>query len=556
MMMTMTMGTMTTTMTESRPERASSSEPSRQREESPSATSTGRPDRVPRRWGGRGSRVPARWRIAAWIVLTTGITLATVLLIMRSLLISDVQTAANAAIQQEAEEFTTFADVGVDPATGQPFTSLDGMLETYLERQHPDQGEVLIGVGESVWHSDNARLRTVDGEPYLLGEDAGTLRRIIDAPGSGGVLDTEHGQLRWGKLDVSTDTGAGMFVVGEFVRPHMEANDRILRMTALVAIGGLLLTAGISYLVAGRILAPVRAIGRAASEISETDLSVRVPVRTRDDLGELAQSFNSMLDRIENAYTTQRRFIDDASHELRTPITVIRGHLELLGEDPGERAATLAVVDRELGRMSRLVTDLLMLAKAERPDFLHKEDTDLAELMLHVESTIQALDDRPWLLMEVAEGRARVDPQRLTQALLQYAANAVQYSPEGAPVRFGSTLVEDGDRHLLRLWLADNGPGISEEDMPRVFERFNRAVSPTEHQHGVGLGLSIVRAIADAHDGQAWVESAFGQGATFGIDLPVDLLPTPEEAGTTEMETDGGANPYRAALRGLWEGRR
>src|SRR5690606_9131757 len=180
------------------------------------------------------------------------------------------------------------------------------------------------------------------------------------------VLDTEHGQLRWGKLDVSTDAGAGMFVVGEFVRPHMEANDRILRMTALVAIGGLLLTAGISYLVAGRILAPVRAIGRAASEISETDLSVRVPVRTRDDLGELAQSFNSMLDRIENAYTTQRRFIDDASHELRTPITVIRGHLELLGEDPGERAATLAVVDRELGRMSRLVTDLLMLAQAER----------------------------------------------------------------------------------------------------------------------------------------------------------------------------------------------
>ncbi|MFC7405563.1 sensor histidine kinase [Georgenia alba] len=476
-----------------------------------------------------------------------------IILTMRSVLINDVESAANRAVTQEIDEFATFAAEGVDPRTGRPFSSVDDLLELYLSRQHPDEGEAIIGLGEGTpLYSDNTRLSTPDGVQYQLAHDAATLQQIVDDPASTGVLETEHGPLRWGKLQINTGTGEpGHFVVAEFVTNSMDSVDQLIRMTVVVALGGLLLTAGISYVAAGRILAPVRQVGRAASSISESDLSVRVPVRTRDDLGELAQSFNNMLDRIEGAYNAQRRFVDDASHELRTPITVIRGHLELLSEDPGERATTLAIVDRELGRMSRIVTDLLMLAKAERPDFLIKEETDLAEMMLSIDSTVQALDDRPWLLMEVAEGRAEVDAQRLTQVMLQYATNAVQYSPAGAPVRFGSTVVrgDDGEGHLLRLWLADSGPGISEEDMPRVFERFNRADASTAHAHGVGLGLSIVRAIADAHDGRAWVESAFGQGSTFGVDVPIDLRDTESAAPAAES-----TSPHRAALRGLRTG--
>ncbi|GAA4430361.1 HAMP domain-containing sensor histidine kinase [Georgenia halophila] len=507
----------------------------------------------------RGSRIPARWRIAGWIVLTTGFTLLVLILVMRSLLINDVETAANVAIEQEADEFRTFAREGVDPRTGEPFESVAELLELYLSRQHPDQGEVLIGVGgDEILVSDNSRLTTESGEEYHLASDTATLDRILDSPDSGGVLTGEQGQLRWGKITINTQGEPGVFVVAEFVENSMEANDRIIRMTVLVALGGLLLTAGISYLVAGRILAPVRSIGRAAAEISESDLSVRVPVRTRDDLGELAQSFNNMLDRIEDAHTAQRRFVDDASHELRTPITVIRGHLELLGEDPGERAATLAVVDRELGRMSRIVTDLLMLAKAERPDFVVREETDLAKMMLDVESTLQALDDRPWLLMEVAEGRAAVDAQRLTQVMVQYATNAVQYSPPGTPVRFGSTVVPDDDAGaggpvggLLRLWMSDAGRGIDEKDMPRVFDRFNRAGAGSAHEPGVGLGLSIVRAIADAHGGRAWVESAVGEGSTFGIDVPVPL----DRTAVATSDEHAAVSPQRAALRVRRHGR-
>jgi signal transduction histidine kinase len=486
----------------------------------------------------RGPRVPARWRIAGWILLTTGLTLLALLLTMRSLLTNDVERAANQAVTQEIDEFITFTQQGVDPRTGEPFSDLAALFEVYLSRQHPDRGEALIGIaGERVLHSDNIGPRLPDGDRYLLAGDRKTLDRMLDTGAASGVLDTAQGQVRWGKVAVGADGGEpGTLIVAEFVAPDMAETTRLLTMTLLVALGGLLLTAGISYVVAGQILAPVRAIARAASRISESDLGVRVPVHSRDELGELAQSFNGMLDRIEDAYNAQRRFVDDASHELRTPITVIRGHLELLEDDPDDRAATLKVVDGELARMSRIVTDLLMLAKAQRPDFLVRRETDLAGMMLGIESTIQALDDRPWLLMQVAEGRAEVDAQRLTQVLLQYATNAVQYAPAGTPVRFGSALVPDEDRDgdvMLRLWLADQGPGIAPDDIERVFDRFHRAAGDAAHG-GFGLGLSIVRAIAEAHGGQAWVESALGQGATFGVDIPIELLPEPD---TDEQDT-------------------
>ncbi|WP_218925980.1 sensor histidine kinase [Xylanimonas oleitrophica] len=483
----------------------------------------------------RGARVSARWRIVGWILLTTGLTLLAVILTMRSLLTADVERAANTAISQELEEFARFASEGVDPRTGQPFEHVDDLLELYLSRQHPDQGEALVGIaGQTVLYSDNTRLQGPDG-PYRLGDDAALLERITSSAAPSGVLDTAHGELRWGRVTVQTRDEPGTFLVAEFVGEALRQTQHVLRTTVLVALGGLALTALIAWFVAGQILAPVRSIARTAARISETDLSVRVPVVRRDDLGELAASFNGMLDRIEEAYTAQRRFVDDASHELRTPITVIRGHLELIGDDPAERAETLAVVDTELARMSRIVTDLLLLAKAERPDFLQRRPTDLEDLMLHVDSTVQALDDRPWLLMEVAEGTAEVDPQRLTQAMLQYAANAVQYSPAGSPVRFGSTLVRTDEGTHLRLWLSDEGPGIAPEDLPHVFERFHRTPRGEDDHTGFGLGLAIVHAIADSHHGTAWVRSTTGAGSTFGIDVPVTV------EGPPPMEDDATA---------------
>ncbi|MEU4316124.1 HAMP domain-containing sensor histidine kinase [Nocardia sp. NPDC024068] len=453
-------------------------------------------------------------------MLTTFVLLVVVLVTARNLLLREVDTRANADIAQEAAEFRTFAAEGVDPTTTQPFTSVERLLETYLLRQSPSDGEVMAGI------VDGRQLGGVRGNPppaVLGGPDLFTA--TTTAAKTSGVLTSPAGEMRWGRVDVDSGTGRGSFVVAAFTEVGRASVDRTMRTIAAVSLAGLVLSTGVAYLVAGRILLPVRTVRAVAAEIGETDLTARVPVEGRDDIAALAQTFNEMLDRLEHAYTTQRQFVDDAGHELRTPITVVRGHLELLPEDPEERRRTLALVDSELTRMGRLVSDLLMLAKAERPDFVVPRPVDVAQTMLDIESKVQPLGDRRWHLMEVAEGTAWIDAQRVTQAMLQLAANAVAHTADHTTVQLGSRFGGDDSARTLSLWISDQGPGVQPQDAPVIFDRFRRGRSPepaADRRAGAGLGLAIVRAIADAHHGSAWVRSVPGDGATFGLDLPAD----------------------------------
>lgn len=468
----------------------------------------------------RGSSLPARWKITAWIMLTTLLLLVVVLVTARNLLLRDVDVRANDDIAQEADEFRTFAAEGVDPTTTRPFVSVERLLEVYLARQSPSLGEVMLGV------VDNAVVGQPRGDvPPALAEDPSLVSTAISASQPAGVVNTSSGQMRWGRVDVNDVGGSGgTLFVAVFTQSGRELVNRTMQTMSTVGIIGLILTTGIAYLVAGRILAPVRTVRTVAAEIGETDLTARVPVRGRDDIADLAETFNAMLDRLENAYTTQRQFVDDAGHELRTPITIVRGHLELMSDEPEERAKTLALVDSELSRMGRIVSDLLMLAKAEQPDFVVRKPVDVAQLVLDIESKVQTIGDREWLLMEVAEGTSLLDAQRVTQAMVQLAANAVGHTEVGSRIRLGSRFEGAGDDRTFSLWITDDGPGVRPEDAPLIFDRFQRGspadrTSPSQRS-GAGLGLAIVRAIADAHGGSAWVRSVHGAGATFGLDLP------------------------------------
>ncbi|WP_442790602.1 sensor histidine kinase [Nocardia sp. NBC_01329] len=469
----------------------------------------------------RGSRLPARWKITAWIMLTTFVLLVVVLVTARNLLLRDVDTRANADIAQEADEFRTFADEGVDPTTTRPFISVERLLEIYLLRQSPIDGEVMVGV------VDGAQVGGLRGNvPAAVAADPALFTAVTASERTSGVVVSPAGEMRWGRVDVESGSSRGAFVVAAFTEIGRAGVDRTMHIITAVSFAGLALTTGIAYLVAGRILLPVRTVRAVAAEIGETDLTGRVPVEGRDDIAALAHTFNDMLDRLEHAYTTQRQFVDDAGHELRTPITVVRGHLELLPEDPEERRRTLALVDSELARMGRLVSDLLMLAKAEQPDFVVRRPIDIAQTMLDIESKVQALGERRWHLMEVAEGTAWIDVQRVTQAMLQLAANAVAHSADGTTVQLGSRFDGDEQGRTLSLWISDRGPGVTPEDAPVIFDRFRRGRpadrSGADRRTGAGLGLAIVRAIADAHSGSAWVRSVPGDGATFGLDLPAD----------------------------------
>lgn len=467
----------------------------------------------------RGRALPARWRITAWIMLTTLCLLVVVLFTVRGLLMRDVGIRANSDVAQEASEFRTFVNEGVDPTTGQPFESVDRMLEVYLARQAPGDDELLLGISGH----RTVEVAGINASPDALSE--GLVSDVLSAPSSAGVLNTDAGEVRWGRVIIeSPEQASGTLLIASFSENRRQQVDRAVRTIAGVSFVGLLLTTGIAYLVAGQILAPVRAVRRVAADISETDLTARVPVHGKDDVSALAETFNDMLDRLEHAYKTQRQFVDDAGHELRTPITVIRGHLELLSDEPAERARTLRLVDDELGRMGRIVSDLLMLAKAEQPDFVVLQPVNVAELLLDIESKMQSLGERRWLLMEVAEGSCLLDRERITQAMLQLATNAVQHTAENSRIQIGSAFTGAGAQRRFRVWISDEGPGVSPEDAPLIFERFQRG-APSDRiaataRSGAGLGLAIVRAIADAHYGSAWVSSEPGNGATFGLDLP------------------------------------
>lgn len=466
----------------------------------------------------RPRTLPARWRITLWIILSITITLLAVGLMGRSIFLAGVEQAANAEIEQEAAEFTRFAE---DAAAG-GHTTPEEMLADYVARQSVHENEVVIasvhGDVVSIANgrrdaTDPSELSAVPGGPDLVG-------RLLGSDAASGALDSaESGPVRWGRLEFTAGDREGALLVVQYTQEARAQVDAGFTTIAWVALLGVLLSSGVAWLVAGQILAPVREVYRVARDIGEHDLSARVPVEGTDDVAAVAATFNQMLDRLETVHATQQRFVDDAGHELRTPITIVRGQLELLSEDPVERAETLRLVSGELDRMSRIVTDLLVLARAEQSDFVRIANCEVSTLTLDIEAKAQALGDRRWHLMEIAEGSAVLDPQRVTQAVLQLTANAVQVTEPGDRIDIGSRFDGDGAERRLRLWVRDTGPGVAAADAERIFERFTRGDS-TGVRRGSGLGLAIVRAIADGHGGSAWVDSVLGEGATFGIDIP------------------------------------
>jgi signal transduction histidine kinase len=452
----------------------------------------------------------ARTRIlASYLVLLAFSTAATVVII-RQILLVRLDNEVQQTLVQETREFRQLVR-GRDPETGRPFgDDLRRIFEVFLDRNVPDDDEALVAI------LDGRIFDTVNGTRFPVGELARSEHWERLRQPKQTEIETASGPARYLAVPVVLDGRLrGHFVVIEFMRGDREEVADAVRIAALVSGSVLLVASLLAFFAAGRVLRPLRDLRDTAHGITETDLSRRIAIEGDDEIAELARTFNDMLDRLQGAFTTQRAFINDASHELRTPITIVRGHLELMGDDPEERRQTVALVTDELDRMSRLVDDLLLLAKAERSDFLRPEPVDVRELVEELLAKARHLGERDWRLDSGSPGSVVADRQRITQALMNLASNAVEHTADGDRIAIGAA-AEDAS---VRLWVADTGPGVAPGDRERIFERFARG-GGARRSDGAGLGLAIVRAIAEAHGGSVRLDDTPGGGATFSVLLP------------------------------------
>lgn len=454
------------------------------------------------------SRLSVRQRLTLTIAFLTSLALVTVGLTLYAVEAQRIDRDIDRSLSQEIGEFRTFQADGVDPRTGDRFTSPSRLLEVFLERNLPDENEVLHAFRDP-------GVTTYQGadNPVLQNSDEFTdLVERLKPTGGTASLDLDGTEYRVTVQPVRQGTRVSALVISHDVSASRDGLRQLIITYMLLGALSVILITGLASWLAGRLLSPVRRLRDTARGITDGDLGGRLEVTGNDDLSDLQRTFNDMLDRLESAFVTQRQLLDDAGHELKTPLTVLRGHLEVLDtSDPADVAATRNLLLDEVDRMSRLVGDLLMLAKARRPDFVDPHPADVESLTHGVLDRVRAMADRTWLLDGVARATMMLDGQRITQAMLQLADNAVKHTNDGDEIGIGSRL-HDG---RLEFWVRDTGPGVDPDVRSRLFERFARAERDDE---GFGLGLSIVNAIAAAHGGVAELDDT-ADGATFRIRL-------------------------------------
>ncbi|GAC1421976.1 MAG: ATP-binding protein [Ktedonobacteraceae bacterium] len=436
------------------------------------------------------------------------------------------------SLQQQAEQVsngittTDGSTIAIQNVTGDLLE-----LGTNAVDQQGNHADVNFGSLVRILDTKGHLLRETAASTTLQVPSVSVTQALQGTPWQGNVTTTTGQQVRLYSMAL-TEGGTHIAVVqvGESLAQLNAALHSVFLELVLIAPCILLLGALGSYWLASRAFVPIDRLTRTTRQIQAGDLHQRVPVpRTRDEVHRLATTLNEMISRLDEAFRRQRRFVADASHELRTPVAVIRSMTELAlfeGMTPQEYKQLLGNINSEAERLGHLISELLALARSdEGKTVLELEPVRLDQLVegIVANAEILAMEHNVLLHVQAAKPVTVIgDEARLIQALINVLDNAIVYSNEGGLV----TISVEQKENTACLTIRDTGIGIAPEHIPHLFERFYR-VDPARVRtdgNSSGLGLAIVEWVIHAHGGSITVESQVGQGSSFLITLP--LAPT------------------------------
>ncbi|NCJ06250.1 HAMP domain-containing protein [Synechococcales cyanobacterium C] len=459
----------------------------------------------------------AQSRILLWIIVLVFLAIIGSSLATRQILLLQLRDNIDSSLEQEVEEVKRLID-GRNPETGEPFgDDVSAIFDVFLSRSIPEDDEFFITIVNQKIHASSPIAL-----PYSLQINGNVIDNWaqLDFTKKGKISTIEETLIYMAHPIQTEGNGQGVFIVAHSLTNRQKEIDQVIFVVFMVMVCFFVSALTLAWITTGQVLSPLQLLTQTARSIKSADqqLGRRIPVRGTDEIAELTETFNAMLDRLQASFTSQQNFINDASHELQTPITVIQGHLDLLSQRPNDSEEIMWLMKDELQRMSRLVKDLLLLARAERPDFLCLEMLQVNELTQSIFAKSVVIAFRQWFLVQMASVKIVADRDRITQAMMNLVKNAIENTQETDRIEIGSRLIDK----QVYFWVRNTGSVISLENQQRIFQRFARIPGSRPHSEGAGLGLAIVQAIAEAHGGYVDLKSSPEEGSIFTLILPLE----------------------------------